>query len=134
MLLLRGSCILLFHICRSVVLRKTSTSWKYCDMEKEIKTWSFCFRRRRDEPQEKVSFSMCLCVFCVWLCERERERERGERERRERVAPFLRAYVRFHIRTMLRIELLIFSLPKLYNHISCSQHRNSSTFCVMLFV
>jgi len=84
MLLLRGSCFLLFHICRSVVLRKTSTSWKYCDMEKEIKTWSFCFRRRRDEPQEKSFFQhVCVCV-CVWERERERERDRERERKRER--------------------------------------------------
>ena len=122
MLLLRGSWVLLFHICRTVVLRKMRTSWKYCDMEKEIKTWSFCFRRRKDESQE-TSFFQHVCV-CVCVCVRERERER-ERDRqtdrqtetdRNRLGPCLclRAYVIFYVSTKLCIELHIFSLPKLY--------------------
>ena len=50
----------------------------------------------------------------VYVCVCERERERQTDRNRVGQCPCLRAYVRVHISTKLRIELHIFSLPKLY--------------------
>jgi len=62
-------------------------------------------KERRTSRKKFLSECVCVCV-CVRERERERETERErerEREKERRVGPCLRAYVRFHISTKLRI-------------------------------
>jgi hypothetical protein len=131
MLLRKVSFVLFFFfdICRTVVLRKMRTSRKYGGMNKNITTWSFCFLRRRDEPQE-TNFFQPVCE-CVCVCEWERECEW------ERQSVRVRAYMRFHINRMLHIKLHIHLLRKIYITATSNNTLFSniySIFRIMIFV